>query len=566
MSTPGPHNQLEPHRPAGYGQVPAIGYGPARTFGWRQYEEILTLIIGIGRGMWRYRLHALAVATILCVLGWGFVYQMPDVYEANARVFVNTQSVLKGVVRDLIVAPDATDEINMLTRALVSRPKLEYVAQQTGLDRDVESPRQLEALLAGLGNRIQLRGERNSIFVISYRDTNPTTAANVVSVLLDSFVGDATGRQLTASHEASDFLEEQIKEYEQRLADAEKRLADFKQENVGLMPSETGDYYGRLNNAMGSLADTQSRLQLALERRAEFERQLVGEQPVFGFAPTPSSTPAAEVGGTGLDATIARYRSEMDNLLLRFTPKHPDVVALQQTIDRLEGERAMQRARAANVATPSVANPLDLNPVYQRLRIGLSETDVEIATLRTQLDAQQKVVDELKARVDTIPDIERQLAALNRDYRVTTAQYESLLQKRESVYMTGAVEESGNNIEFRTIEPAVVPLSPVAPNRSLYLAAVFIMAVGVAVVLAFLLDRLHPVVYSRRDVLEIADFPVYGTVNVRLSPAQKRQERLSVLTFSAACFGLVLAFGAALALSDHAVQLFQLLGSAGGAR
>ena len=42
------------------------------------------------RGMWRYRWQAVVVMWVISIAGWIGVYSMPDVYEANARVFVDT--------------------------------------------------------------------------------------------------------------------------------------------------------------------------------------------------------------------------------------------------------------------------------------------------------------------------------------------------------------------------------------------------------------------------------------------------------------------------------------------
>lgn len=523
---------------------------------WRQQEALAMQLLLLARGMWRYRWLSVMTAWVVCVLGWVIVYRMPNLYQASARVFVDTDSVVQQVVRGLTVQPNAMAEVNMLARALLNRPQLERVARVTGLAASVDSPQQLDALLTGLGERIDLRAEADNIYVITYEDSNAVRSAEVVNALLDTFIEDYLGQQQTESTAAGAFLEEQIADYERRLAEAEQRLADFRRENVGLLPGQAGDYYERLDNAIAAVATTRSDLELALQRRAEFQKQLEGEEPLFGLGPLAQE----EISGSASDATLARYRAELDTLLLRFTPQHPDVIALKELIGRLEADRATQAPVTTAAATElrSVPNPLDVNPVYQRMRIGLSETAVEIAALRSRLNEQTNAVNELKALVDTIPEVESHLTALNRDYRVLTQQFEALLQRRESVNITDAVEQTGNNIDFRVIEPSTPPFIPIAPDRPLFMSAVLVLAIAIGLGLGFVVDRLHPVVYSRRDLFEIADLPVFGTISAAVSARDRALERGQTLRFAAACGGLLVAlFVAILLFSELGTEILQ---------
>ena len=49
------------------------------------------------RGVWRFRWAVIVVAWVVCLLGWVAVLFMPDVYEASARVFVDTRTTLSEV-------------------------------------------------------------------------------------------------------------------------------------------------------------------------------------------------------------------------------------------------------------------------------------------------------------------------------------------------------------------------------------------------------------------------------------------------------------------------------------
>ena len=127
-----------------------------------------------------------------------------------------------------------------------------------------------------------------------------------------------------------------------------------------------------------------------------------------------------------------------------------------------------------------MARALDINPVYQNLRVELSRTQVELAELREQISEYQSTVSNLHGKVDTVPQIEAELTRLNRDYEVNRVQHQQLLQRLESARLSESAEASTENVKFRIIEPAVVPLIPTGPKRGLYMTAALFAALGAA--------------------------------------------------------------------------------------
>src|SRR5690606_38706235 len=124
-------------------------------------------------------------------------------------------------------------------------------------------------------------------------------------------------------------------------------------------------------------------------------------------------------------------QAELDRLLLRYRDKHPDVIALQATIERLEAQRAEELERLASVSGPR-SSSLEESPVYQSLQIRLNEAELEIAGLRTDIETRRQRIAELRARVDEVPEVEAEFARLNRDYDVIYDQYQALVRSRET--------------------------------------------------------------------------------------------------------------------------------------
>jgi polysaccharide chain length determinant protein (PEP-CTERM system associated) len=406
-------------------------------------------------------------------------------------------------------------------------------------------------MLESLGSRIQIdRARDQNIFTIQYQDRDRETAEKVVNTLLETFISGAQGRRRIDSGAAERFLDAQIHDYEKRLDEAEQRLADFKRENVGLMPGERGDYYSRLQNAMATLESTRAELGLAEERRKELEQQIVGEEPVFGLLEDTTTTSGGE---STADRTIAQYEARLAELRLRYTENHPDVVAVKEVLAQLRGERPNTPVDRP----PAAANSLNTNPVYQQMRISLSQAEVEVATLRRKLQVDTAQVEELKSRVDTIPDVERQLAALDRDYEVTRDQYDAMVRKREELRISENVESAGDDLQFRILEPPLAPQTPIGPNRPAYLTVVFAVALGAGLFLSLAMSQLKAVVANPRELAKLTGLPVLGSVSLVLPVAERDRRRQKLILFAATSAGLVVSFALVLWLQNGGAGLIR---------
>lgn len=483
-------------------------------------------------GMWRYRWHALAVAWVVALAGWIWVLMLPNQYDATARVYVDTETMLKPLLRDLTVNSDTLSDVALVTEALLSQPQLKAVALETGLEARATTPEQLERLVTGLKQTISIQKmPKQDIFNISYRDSDPEMARNVVQVLLTSFMENSLSKNRKSSVNAQQFLAQQIKLYEQRLEEAESRLADFKKQNVGLMPGEGGDYFARLSAAEAALKQTQSQVSELQQRRNELIRQVEGEEPVIGM-----SGSAMGASGTSVDGAISDLEMQLADLRVKFTDKHPDVVRVTQTLEDLYKVRDSERQKVR--AAGPVSNPLETNPVYQQMRVSLSATEVELASLRSQLGQRQAAVSALRRSVDTIPEVEAQLNKLNRDYNVVKAQYDALVQRLESARLSEEVQADKEQVTFDVIEPPRLPLFPTAPNRVLLYSGVLAASLLAGLATAFFLNQHNPVFFSGRKLRAATGLPIFGYVSVaRVQPMGRRD-----MIFAGVASGLLVAF------------------------
>ena len=99
---------------------------------------------------WQYRWIGVGVAWVVAVLAVVVVSFLRDNYQATARIHVDTQTVLKPLMKELAAQPDIDQQVRMLARTLISRPTIEKLIAQNDFGFETKTPAEREQLIADL--------------------------------------------------------------------------------------------------------------------------------------------------------------------------------------------------------------------------------------------------------------------------------------------------------------------------------------------------------------------------------------------------------------------------------
>ncbi len=301
-----------------------------------------------------------------------------------------------------------------------------------------------------------------------------------------------------------------------------------------MLPGDGGDFFGSLQNAMANVRLLQARYDQLANRRDELRRQLEGEDPSDGSS--------AYGMGDPIDTEIAAIQSQIDQLLLQYTEKHPNIQSLRSRIEQLEELKTSGGTSPSAGAGPDAAAAM--NPIYQNTKIAIGATEAEMAEVRSQIGNQQAQVEQLRGAIDRIPQVEAELKRLDRNYDVNKRQYDSLVQRLESANLSNEAEQTADSVKFRVVEPPVVPLAPIGPNRFLLSSLVLVASLAAGLATALLLAQMRPVFTSRDALGRISGLPVLGAITKltadRFLPWYRTQAALVAGAVGALLIGYVL--------------------------
>lgn len=489
-------------------------------------NELLARGIEELRLAWRFRWHGLLIAWVVACAGWLIVYAMPNQYRVSARIHIDTKSMLEPLLGGMTVNPDLNSRVALLTHTVLRRSNLKKIVNKTDLSLGVNGPDQEKKLEDKLRRRIDIsRSGRQDLYSISYINKDPAIAQSVVQQLLNILTEEALGSTLQQSSQATAFLKKQLGQYKEQLNSAEEKLAEFKKQHIGSMPDNKGDFYTQLQDAKGKRNQLKNALAIELKKRAELQQQIKkikkGGHPVStGRSPHVRS----------IDSQLKQDRQQLNQLLLKYTAEHPDVISLKAQIARLEKER---KKAVANAGSNNSRVFTTSNPVYQEVKKSLNKVNVAIGTLRSKIQQKSSAIANLRSHADQMTETQARLAGLTRNYNVTKAQYNKLLKRLYTAELSQNAQNGSKQLKFRVLDPPLKPFQPIGPHRFQLLSAVLILSLIAGGVFAFFLSQIRPVFMNRRKLADITQFPVLGSVSMAWSSRQLSLQRMQMIVFLA---------------------------------
>ena len=508
-------------------------------------DELLDQITTILRGMWKHRWLGLAAAWLVAIAGVVVVLSVPDKYEASARVFVDTQSILKPLMSGLAVQPNVEQQVQMLSRTLISRPNIEKLIRMADLDLRSTSKAQQEALIEQLTKSLEIKNVgRDNLYTLAYRDPSPEKAKKVIQSLVSIFVESSMGASRKDTDVAKKFIDEQIKGYVAKLEEAETRLKEFKVRNIELQHPQGVDMAGQAGAISAQLNQARLELREAENARDAAKRQLEAEKSESANVTTRSLLQESSVSlaTPEIDSRIEAQKRNLDALLQRFTEQHPDVISAERLIKELE---ALKRAQVQELRKAAMANasPASSNSLaYQELNRLLATSEVQVASLRARVGEYEARMNKARELMKTAPQVEAEFAQLNRDYETNKKNYNELVARREAAAMSGELESSAGVADFRLIDPPQVSPKPVAPNRLLLLPLALLVALGAGLGIAFVMSQLRAVFFDGRSMSESLGLPLLGVVTMVAEEGATLRRKSELKKFAAATSALIAVF------------------------
>ncbi|WP_018633119.1 hypothetical protein [Neomegalonema perideroedes] len=519
--------------------------------------------------IWRRRWSTLIIAWAVGLTAAFFAAKQPDVYAARATVFVDTRSLLHTLFKGEVHFENPAQQLENVRRLMYARPNLEKIIRMTDLDLRVRDEREREALVESVEKRLSLVREGQDFYRISFQHSDAEKARQVVATMVDLFVEEGISRGSGVSSQDAEqalrFAMEQQETSAARLRDAEARLAEFERENREVIALPAALISERRSLEM-DLARLQGDQTLYQQEIRELEAQLrttpqqvkTGEDvirpprriqeppPATAKQPVPEAMPtleeqryeAARQRATGMER-------EIQEMLQRLTPQHPDMVAAQRRAESARAEADGLRAAAessVHARSARIQAALDYNaqvdaayrdwqirqmqpepepivnvvygenPVYAQIQAQIGQRRSRLASVDQMIQTARARLIEVGERLQRQPAVTQSYDHLEKEAGEARRELASIDDK---IKLLRATNELGQQqvVKFTVSEWPKTPTAPIAPNRLILFLGSAILGLGAGLGFAFLRIQMMDTMPSIIHVREAFDLPILGGVS-----------------------------------------------------
>lgn len=350
---------------------------------------------------------------------------------------------------------------------------------------------------------------KTNVFEISVKSSSSFAAAFMVNTTIDKFRDSRIEQQKQTIRYSFKFVDEQLKEMKNKLAEAEDNLSNFKSSGqittIDQSSRELVQFLSKLEaekvNTDLLMADYQNKI-----------AEIQNEMNISGYIDQSFLSPGNNTDRSSPFSSLLKQLSDLElqrlELLQKRTENHPDVIALDEQI-----YMAKEKLNSYNQNT-LIAYQIIINSLGKKL--------LKITNLMSKYEV----------KLEMLPAKENRLARLMRKKNVYEKINNLLLDKREEMRMA----ELSKLQDIAVVDPAYEPLKPIAPRKIFNLFVALILGGFVGLIGVFLLE-LKDNKLINLDVLEeefsiplFAIIPKYSNViRERIKNAAESKEKFVTL-------------------------------------
>jgi polysaccharide biosynthesis transport protein len=461
------------------------------------YKKYLQLLI---RRKELFVVIALLVMTAAIVVS----FVLPRKYEAKSTVFIE-KNVISELVKGITVSPSMDDTIRVLTYAITSRTLLTKTADSLDMNLTAKSNIDNEELVKKLQTNIDVKVKDKNLFLISFTDSNPKIARDFVNTLVHLYIEENTSSKRGESYDATKFLSEQITTFKTKLEKAQDDVNAYKQEKGSVIAIDEGKLFEEINITQQKLYD------LELKRR-----QLEGARQV------------TKKSGDPLQTKLISLQKKLEDLRSEYTDNYPEIIMVKGEIETV---REQMKGR-----TDGGYQPLDPNES--------AKIDAEISAIKVSEDGMRRYIATNQALLRNIPSAKAGLDKLELEKNNQKNIYDQLFARHGQSEVSKQMEVQDKSTTFRVVDPAVLPVKPISPNRLKIMLMGIIGGIAASIGLLLLLEQMDN---SVKDVDFVKSFnvPILAVIphiHDTLERTAQRRKTIRLFTIAGIYFLFILCF------------------------
>jgi succinoglycan biosynthesis transport protein ExoP len=304
----------------------------------------------------RRRWWVMAPLFLFGFLAFGAAHFWTEKYRSEALILVEQQKVPELYVTPNVVT-DLQDRLQSMTQQILSRTRLQKLIEQFNLYPDMRQRLNNDEIVDKMRADIRIelvqaprRQDELTAFRISFLYSSARTAQQITNELTSLFIDENLKARGQQSSGTTSFLENQLEQARQDLAQQEQQLREYKIRYIGELPEQQQSMLQMLGGVQSQLEANSAALERAQQERVYLE-SMRGEYQKLQDSATPADGNAAASPLAVVDATIRDLEKQQTELEAKYTSLHPDVEKLRDEIADWRQKRIQLQRSAESPST-----------------------------------------------------------------------------------------------------------------------------------------------------------------------------------------------------------------------
>ncbi len=452
--------------------------------------------------------------------------KMTPVYEAGGTIEINKPDSTLNFQNSATFSVDYFDPTELETELKILQSDLlaTQVIRELNLDRRPEiggqapppaasmelspdplqsDPARASAMVGSFKSSLRVSLSPNTrIIEVHYRSPDPQMAATVVNTLMQTYVENNFKARFESTMQASDWLQKQLVDLQMKVETSQEKLVRYQKEHEILGTDE------KQNIIMEKLDELNKALTTAESERMDKESlyRLIESGDPDAIASSAGGLSDSGSGGQSASQLLETLRGKQAELKIQaaelntqFGPSYPKLTQLNNQLKEIDTQIQAEMKKIASKIRGQYTTALQRESMLH--------------------DALEKQ----KQEANKLNESAIQYTLLKRDVDTNRQLYEGLLQKMKEAGVSAGLKS--NN--FRIVDSARPPQSPIEPNipRNLMFAVILGLASGIG--LAFMLEGLDNTVRTTEQAQAISGLASLGMIplgskSAREGPNPKR--------------------------------------------
>ena len=470
-------------------------------------------------------------AVNIVMLALGLLW--PMAYTTSTKIVVEDKRVIQPLMQGAAVATDVADRARLAREVIYGRKNMNQIMEYAGWMENDPTLLEQDKIIEKLTKQTVITNVGRDIIRIDYRDDDPERAFKTTQKLADLFISESLSAKAAESEAAYDFITKQTEEYHAKLIKSEEQLKEFRSANLDARPGSDADVAARLNRLQTRIEEATQDLKEAEVKKTSLQTQLSGEAEV--------SSALSREGQ--YRSRIAELQTQLETLRLSYHDTYPDVVQIRHQIEDLNQalvEDQQQRAAAKESGRVILNEGAFNNPLYQRLKQELSQTQVSIETLNSRIAESKRELGQELERGKRVHGGEAALSELTRDYQVNRDIYQDLLRRRENARVSMNLDKDKQGLTIKIQEPAVFPREPNGLRFYHYIIGGLVLGIALPLGLLYALVYFDPRIRVGTVIADKRKLPLLAVVPHLWTPAETQAVRRDIQWVSLAVSGTII--------------------------